>query len=127
MRGFAAHFFCAKNERKMKKTYLKQVGERLQECRTRSFFSRKELAEQANVAVQKVRLMERGEEAVNIEEAIKICNVLDFSLDYILTGNCGIKEWVRLNQKFLSLPEDNSENLQRIVQTFWNNCPRKMK
>jgi len=75
----------------MEKTYLQQVGERLAECRTRNFFSRQELAKRAGVPISSVKMMERGEQAVGIEDALKICNELDCSVEYILAGNCGLK------------------------------------
>lgn len=108
----------------MEKTYLQQVGERLAECRTRNFFSRKELAERAGVPISSVKMMERGEQAVGIEDALKICKQLDYSVEYILTGNCGMQELIRMNQKILNLPNISSDNLQKIAQAFWNNCPR---
>ena len=111
----------------MEKTYLQQVGVRLAECRTQNFFSRKELAERAGVTVDTIKRMERGEKAVGIDEATKICNALNSSIDYILTGKCGLREWIRLNQKFLSLPNIDSENMQRMVEIFWNHCPRKLR
>lgn len=106
----------------MEKTYLHQVGERLQKCRTHNFFSRKELAERAGVSISSVKTMERGEEAVRIDDALKICKELGYSTDYILTGNCGLQEFIRMNQKILNLPDILSENLQKIAQAFWNNC-----
>lgn len=108
----------------MEKTYLQQVGERLLQCRTRNFFSRKELAERAGVPISSVKTMERGEEAVGIEDAMKICKESDYSVEYILTGNCGLQELIRLNQKISDLPDVGSENLQKIAQAFWSNCPR---
>lgn len=108
----------------MEKTYLQQVGERLAECRTRNFFSRKELAERAGVPISSVKMMERGEQAIGIEDALKICKQLDYSVEYILTGNCGMQELIRMNQKILNLPNISSDNLQKIAQAFWNNCPR---
>ena len=111
----------------MEKTYLQQVGERLVECRSRNFFSRKELAERSGVKIDSIRRMERGEEAIGIDEATKICNALDSSIDYILTGTCGIKEFIRMNQKLLQLPEKNSDNLQKMVQNFWNYYPRTFR
>ena len=108
----------------MEKTYLQQVGERLTECRIRNFFSRRELAERAGVSISSVKMMERGEEAIGIEDALKICKQLDYSVEYILTGNCGMRELVRMNQKILNLPDMGSENLQKIAQAFWNNSPR---
>ena len=108
----------------MEKTYLQQVGERLAECRTRNFFSRKELAERAGVPISSVKMMERGEQAIGIEDALKICKQLDYSVEYILTGNCGMQELIRMNQKILNLPNISSDNLQKIAQAFWNNCPK---
>ncbi len=108
----------------MEKTYLQQVGERLISCRTHNFFSRKELAERSGVPISSVKMMERGEEAVGIEDALKICKVLDCSIEYILTGNCGLTELIRLNQKILNLPDVCSENLHKIALAFWNTCPK---
>ncbi len=108
----------------MEKTYLQQVGERLFQCRQHNCFSRKELAERAGVPISSVKKMELGEESVSIEDAVKICNELDYSVEYILAGNCGLKEMVRLSQKILNLPEVSSENMQKIAQAFWSSCPR---
>ncbi|MEE0946905.1 MAG: helix-turn-helix transcriptional regulator [Acutalibacteraceae bacterium] len=128
--GSVMHFFVQKyrkEDKTMQKTYLKQVGERLFECRTRNFFSRKELAERASVPISSVKMMERGEEAVGIEDALKICNELDCSAEYILTGNCGIYELIKLNQKILDLPESSLQHLEKMVQAFWNSCPKSFR
>ena len=82
----------------MEKTYLEQVGERLSYCRTSNLFSRRELAERAGVPVSSVKMMERGEKAIGIDEALKICNELNCSIGYILTGNLGLQEVLRLSQ-----------------------------
>ena len=111
----------------MEKTYLQQVGERLFECRNRNLFSRKELAKRAGVSIETVKMMERGEGIVGIEDATKICNILNSSTEYILTGNCGLKELIRLNQNFLGLPNERSENLQKMAQAFWDTCPRTFR
>ena len=125
VRGSATHFFSAKRKDDiMEKTYLQQVGERFKECRTRNLFSRRELSERSGVSIDSIKTMERGEKAIGIDEALKICKELDYSMEYILTGNCCLKEIVRLNQKILDLPEINTENLQKIAQAFWSSCPR---
>lgn len=108
----------------MEKTYLEQVGERLSYCRTSNLFSRRELAERAGVTVYSVKMMERGEKAIGIDEALKICNELDCSIEYLLTGNLGVQEIIRLNQKIMNLPEIKTENLQKIAQAFWSSCPK---
>lgn len=108
----------------MEKTYLQQVGERLKECRNRNFLSRKELAYLADVPISSVVMMEKGEKAIGIEDALKICKELDYSVEYILTGNCGVTELVRLNQRIMKAPEVKTENLQKVAQAFWNTCPK---
>ena len=108
----------------MQKTYLKEVGERVYDCRTRGFFSRKELAERAGVDISAVKMMERGEQEIGIEDAIKICKQLNCSIEYILTGNCGLEEVIKLNQKILNLSCLPLENLQNITNAFWNSCPK---
>ncbi len=108
----------------MEKTYLEQVGERLFQCRTRDFLSRRELAERAGVPVSSVKMMERGEKAIGIDEALKICNQLDCSIEYILTGNFGLREMIRLNHKIFNMPEMSTENLQKVAHAFWSNCPK---
>lgn len=111
----------------MEKTYLKEVGERLKKCRNRNFFSRRELAEIAQVPISSVIMMEQGEKAVGIEDAMKICKALDYSVEYILTGKCGLPELIRLNQKIIDAPNLYSENLQKIAQAFWSTCPKSYR
>lgn len=108
----------------MEKTYLQEVGERLLECRNRSFFSRQELAKKSGVSVHTIITMEKGEQAIGIDAAVKICNTLGYSIEYILTGNCGFLEFIRMNQKLLELPNVHPQNLQKIASAFWQTCPR---
>lgn len=111
----------------MEKTYLQQVGERLYQTRTSNCLSRKELAQLAGVSVFTVRTMERGEKAVDIEEAQKICKELNCSIDYILTGNCGLAEMLKMNQKFLNLADCKTENLEKLAKFFWNTRPKAFR
>ena len=102
----------------MEKTYLQEVGERLLKCKNRNFISRKELAKRAGISVYDVARMERGEETADIEKATKICKVLGYSLDFVLTGSGGLSEIVKMNQAILNLPDIYSKNLQKITKHF---------
>ncbi len=120
-------FLCSKTIERMKKmdkTYLQEVGERIASCRSHGFFSRKELARRADVPVQSIAMMERGERGLSIEETVKICRVLGCSIDYILTGQCGLTEWLRMNQKILNLPAVSFDNMEKIASAFWHTCPQ---
>ncbi len=111
----------------MEKTYLQQVGERLQKCRNHNFLSRKALSKQSGVSISTIVKMEHGNEAVGIEDAIKICKGLGYSTEYILTGNCGLSEFVKMNQQLLSSPDINYANLEKIATAFWETCPKYFK
>ena len=106
------------------KTYLEQVGERFKQMRNRNYLSRKELAERTDVHISEINKLERGKEAIGIEDAVKLCNELDCSIEYILTGDLGVTELAKLNQKILNLPDIHSDNLKKMAQAFWSNCPK---
>ena len=111
----------------MEKTYLQEVGERLAMCRNHSFISRKELARRAEVSLHTVACMERGDGAVGICDAVKICRVLGQSTDYILTGNCGLSEWMQMNRTLFDLPEVPPEQLEKVARAFWNAYPKECR
>lgn len=94
------------------------------ECRNQNLFSRRELAERAGVPLSSVKTMEKGETAIGIDEASKICKVLGCSTEYMLTGNCGLTEFAKLYQNIMNLPDINSDNLQKIASAFWASSPR---
>ncbi len=108
----------------MEKTYLQEVGERLHKCRDRNFISRNELANKTGVSVHSIIKMEKGKEAICIDEAVKICKYLGCSVEFMLTGNCGFLEVVRMHQKLMNFPEIYSENLQKVATAFWATVPK---
>lgn len=111
----------------MEKTYLQEVGERVRVCRNRRFISKVELSKLTGVSVNTITKMEKGKEAIGFDEAVKICESLQCSTEYIFTGNCGILELVKMNLKILNMPSLYSENLQKVASAFWATCPRYYK
>lgn len=109
----------------MEKTYLKEVGERLCRARIRNELSKMNLAGLAHVSTEAVKNMERGDVPVGIEDAVKICRALNYSVEYMLTGEMGLAELIRCNQKFLELPELDPEKIRAVAQAFWETCPAK--
>ncbi len=111
----------------MEKTFLEHVGDRVVAGRIRRGLSRKRLAERAGVHISSVLRMERGQEAVNIEDAVKICNELEFSVEYILTGNCGMTEFLQTLQIISNMPGMNYKNLHQVAFAFWETVPHNSK
>ena len=111
----------------MGKTTLQQVGERITEGRIRKAISRKTLAEQAEVPLTSVYRLEKGERGVDLEDALKICKELEFSVGYLLTGGCGLKEFCRIQRQILNMPDLYDENLLRVATAFWATVPKSRK
>lgn len=65
---------------------LQAIGDRISKRRKQLNYTQEILAEKMNVSVQMISNLERGNKAIKIENLIKICDILDVSADYILTG-----------------------------------------
>lgn len=60
------------------------VGEKVKQKRLQKHLTREQLAEQCDISVSYIAHIERGTKSLSLETAVKICNVLDVSLDYLL-------------------------------------------
>lgn len=103
---------------------MQEVGERLLKCRSRAFISRKELSKRTGVTIEAIRQMERGQIESGIETAVKICEGLEYSVEYILTGKCGLSEYIKMQQHFCKVSDVNCKNLEKVAKAFWETCPR---
>ena len=111
----------------MEKTYLQQVGERLYQLRSHGLYSRRELAERAGVSIYAVKSMELGKQVTSVEDVVKICKVLGCSMDYVFTGEYGLAEFAKTNQKLLNIDNLRVESLQKMTKAFWSTCPGLLK
>ena len=66
---------------------LKDMGERIYAQRRDLKLTQDELAEMIGVSVQMISTLELGKKAIRPENLVKICQALNISADYILTGN----------------------------------------
>ena len=83
--------------------YLKEVGDRVLKCRNKKFLSRNELSKMADVPISNIIKMEKGKEAIGFDDVVKICKSLGYSLEYILKGECGVSEIIKMNLKMLDI------------------------
>lgn len=65
---------------------LKKMGERIYHRRKLLKLTQEELAEKMGVSTQMISNLELGKKAIRPENLIKLCEVLNVSADYILTG-----------------------------------------
>jgi len=82
---------------------LKEMGERIYNRRKALKFTQEELAEKMNVSTQMISNLELGKKAIRPENLIKLCEVLNVSADYILTGTNTNTTYEHFFTKFASL------------------------
>ena len=62
------------------------IGERLKKARTSRKLTQEQLAEKLDVSVAFLSRAERGNVKMNLTRLTQICDILDISIGYILTG-----------------------------------------
>ena len=90
--------------------FLKAMGQRIMVRRKSQRLTQEELAEKIGVSTQMISNLELGKKAIRPENLAKICEVLDLSADFVLTGlqiksdvNEVLEKMLRLSDDELSL------------------------
>ena len=78
------------------------IGERLKKARTSKKLTQEQLAEKLDVSVAFLSRAERGNVKINLTRLTQICDILDISIAYILTGT-GSNSKNYLNDDFSNL------------------------
>ncbi|MBQ3885103.1 MAG: helix-turn-helix transcriptional regulator [Ruminococcus sp.] len=60
------------------------VGQKIKEKRLQKSLTREQLAELCDISPSYIAHIERGTKSLSLETAVKICSVLNVSLDYLL-------------------------------------------
>ena len=71
--------------------YVK-LGEKIKKERIRNRFTQEMLAEMADITSSYVGQIERGERKVTLSKLVRIANVLNVSVDYLLSDNIELTE-----------------------------------
>ena len=66
---------------------MKRFGERLNELRTEKGLSRNDLAKRLNVSVRSVSYWESGERECSFDMLVKIADLFETSVDFLLGRN----------------------------------------
>ncbi len=71
------------------------IGERLKKARKDKKLTQEQLAEQIDVSVAFLSRVERGDVKINLTRLNQLCDILNISLSYILTGTgCNSKNYL---------------------------------
>lgn len=76
----------------MDSTDLIEIGKRIYNQRKKMGYTQEQLADMMNVSIQMISNLERGNKAIRIDNLIRLCNILNVSTDYILTGKENIND-----------------------------------
>lgn len=87
----------------MKTEDLKKIGVRIVERRKELKLTQEQIAERMNVSIQMISNIERGNKAIRIDNLIKLCDILQTSTDYILTGERTNNDFDNLTRKISQL------------------------
>lgn len=66
--------------------FLKDMGQRIMVRRKSLRMTQEELAERLGVSTQMISNLELGKKAIRPENLAKVCEVLELSADFVLTG-----------------------------------------
>lgn len=94
---------------------LQAIGDRISNRRKQLNYTQEILAEKMNVSVQMISNLERGNKAIKIENLIKICDILDVSADYILTGKHIEKDITSTSDKISKLNNTDFKMIDMLI------------
>ena len=68
-----------------------------------------------NVSIQMISKIERGNNAIKIDNLLKLCDILKTSTDYILTGRRTTHDFDHLASKISQLTESDYKMIEMLV------------
>ena len=86
-----------------------QMGERIAQGRRKMKKSQGELAEKIEVSSHMISSVERGVKSPRAENLLRISEVLQVSVDYMLTGKKTEREYSEILQQLRQLPPKGAE------------------
>ncbi|MBR6534010.1 MAG: helix-turn-helix transcriptional regulator [Clostridia bacterium] len=99
---------------------LKEIGTRICLRRREVGLTQEKLAEKMDVSVQMISNLERGNKAIRIDNLIKLCEILNISSDYILTGVRSQSDLCSVAQELQHLSEDDKRLAELIIKRLKN-------
>lgn len=95
---------------------LKEMGERIYHRRKAIKLTQEELAEKMGVSTQMISNLELGKKAIRPENLIRLCEVLNVSTDYILTGASSSSSIENLLNKIASLTPRELDLINELIE-----------
>ena len=103
----------------MKKPNWKEIGERLLERRIQLNLTQQQVCDQLYIMQTHYSRIETGKIGISIEMLLKICEILDVSTDYILTGKISNQGESLLIQYYNKLTEKQKHYVTQHIKLFY--------
>lgn len=103
------------------------LGQKIRDLRTLHHFSQADLAELIDVSTNYIGQIERGDRKPSIETLVSLCNVLDTSMDYILSDSLTTNEDQLIHDIVIRLQELTTEEKTFFYTTLINYSQMKKK
>ena len=94
---------------------LAEIGRRIQLRRKQQGLTQEQLADRMNVSIQMISNLERGNKSIRIDNLINLCQILDVSTDYILTGKETQDDFRALTARIETLSPANRKMIEMLV------------
>lgn len=91
------------------------IGKRIQIRRKQKGYTQEQLSEMMNVSIQMISNLERGNKAIRIDNLIKLCQILDISTDYILTGKETSSDIQGLSARISKLSDKDRQMIDLLI------------
>lgn len=95
--------------------FLKTMGQRIMVKRKALRMTQEELAEKIDVSTQMISNLELGKKAIRPENLTKVCEALELSADFILTGSNTKTEVDTVAEKLLQLTDEELRIVEDLV------------
>lgn len=94
---------------------LAEIGKRIQSRRKQQGLTQEQLADRMNVSIQMISNLERGNKSIRIDNLINLCQILDVSTDYILTGKETQDDFHALTARIEALSPANRKMIEMLI------------
>ena len=81
----------------------KAMGERLKLARKNKLMTQEELSELVGISLNFYGMIERGEKGVSVKTLARICNILNESMDYVVSGQIAESKSIPIVKHYNSL------------------------
>lgn len=100
--------------------FLKAMGQRILVRRKNLRMTQEELADRLGVSAQMISNLELGKKAIRPENLAKVCEVLELSADFVLTGTNTKTAVDAVADKLLSLTKEELQMVSDMID-YMNN------